>query len=577
MDRLKRKPYIVGMVLGALALAFGALMFAMPSKAEAPRLEQKLPADTVGFVQVSDLRAQALNIIESEAWRAFSRENQSASSLFMIAVNHTGALDASYALALLGAETGADGNPKPGFVLVAEFSDWEARYSFERRVLKLARDSNEKGVEKTTEEYGDEEIEVLTKDGRNQLAYAHTNATLIVSNGVGPIKKVLDVRFGKAKSLETNETFLKARTRTASREGMFGYVDGAALARMVESAPAAMSQGEGAAFRQLFDGLGLKSLESVAMSSAFADGRVVERVSVAAPQAEGVLKTATQNPPTPRALLALVPADALQAFDASVAGAPQVFDEMLALAERAAASGAAKQTPAGVLREFTEKTGVDLRGEIVGALGAEVCAAQLKSGEERGGVVILSLKDEAAFARLLDKVAQQKKATVTSREYKGVTVRQMTGEKGHGPTYTFLNGNFVASGDAFAVERVIDTAQGGPSLAASDAYRAASVSVEGAPQFVYFNSNADYLAHLGASLSNKEHEFKTTGTASNLRPSFAFGVARADGFYVESRSPLGTFPRIFAAMTSRLSDEKPGKTVEKKIEKEAGKQANAAE
>jgi len=568
---LKRKPYVIGIVLGALVLAFGAIMLAKPSKAEAPRLEQKLPADTVGFVQVSDLRAQALNIIESEAWRAFSRENQSASALFMMAVNHTGALDASYALALLGTETGADGNPQPGFVLVAEFSDWETRYTFERRVLKLAREANEKGVEKRTEEYGDEEIEVLTKDGRNELAYAHTNATLIVSNGAGPIKKVLDVRFGKAKSLEANETFLQARARTASREGMFGYLDGAALARTVESAPAAMSQGEGAAFRQLFDGLGLRSLESVAMSSAFADGRVVERVSVAAPRAEGVLKTVAQNPPTGRALLALVPADALQAFDASVAGAPQVFDELLALAEQASAQGA-KNSPASALREFTEETGIDFRGEIVGALGAEVCAAQLASGEERGGVVILSLRDEAAFARVLDKVAQQKKATVTAREYKGVTVRQITGEEGHGPTYAFLNGNFVASGDAFAVERVIDTAQGGASLAASDAYRAASAGVEGGPQFVYYNSNADYLARLGASLSNKEHEFKTTGTASTLRPSFAFGVARADGFYVESRSPLGTFPRVFAAMTSRLSDEKAGKkegkTVEKKVEKE---------
>ena len=119
MNRLKQKPYVIGIVLGALALVFGAIMLAKPSTAEAPRLEQNLPADTVGFVQVSNLRAQALNIIESEAWRAFSRENQSASSLFMIAVNHTGALDATYALALLGTETGADGKLRPGFVLVA--------------------------------------------------------------------------------------------------------------------------------------------------------------------------------------------------------------------------------------------------------------------------------------------------------------------------------------------------------------------------------------------------------------------------------------------------------------------------
>jgi hypothetical protein len=564
------------MVLGALALVFGALMLAKPSAAEAPRLEQYLPSDTVGFVQVSNLRAQALNIVESEAWRALSRENQSASSLMMMAVNHAGALDASYAVALLGTEADEKGNPRPALVLVGEFDSETERREFQHGMLQLGRRVNEKGVEANSEEYGNAKVTVVKKEGGEGFTYAQGGRTFLLSNSTDSIKKVLDVRAGKAKSLETSETFLRARTRTSSREGMFGYLDGAALARVVESAPAAMSQGGGAAFRQLFDGLGLKSLESVAMSSAFADGRVVERVAVAAPHAEGVLKTATQNPPTERALLALVPADALQAFDASVAGAPQVFDELLALAEQASANGA-KPSPASALREFTEKTGIDLRGEIVGALGAEVCAAQLASGEERGGVFILSLKDEAAFARVLDRVAQQKKATVTSREYKGVTVRQMTGEKGHGPTYAFLNGNFVASGDAFAVERVIDTAQGGASLAASEAFRAAGAAVEGAPQFVYFNSNRDYLARLGAALSNKEHEFKTSGTASNLRPSFAFGVARADGFYVESRSPLGTFPRVLAAMTSQLSDNKGGKTAVKKVEKEAEKKAGAAE
>lgn len=554
MNRLKRKPYVVGMVLGALALVFGAVMLAKPSAAEAPRLEQYLPADAVGFVQVSHLRAQALHIIESEAWRAFSRENQSASSLLMMGLNHANVLDASYAVALLGTEADERGNPRPAIVLVGEFDDESDRREFQQMYLQLGRRVNAKGVEANSEEYAGAKVTVV-KEGAEGFTYAQGDRTFLLSNSTDAVKRVLDVRAGKAKSLETNETFLRARTRTSSREGMFGYLDGAALARVVASAPAAMSEGQGGAFRQLFDGLGLKSLESVAMSSAFADGRVVERVAVAAPNAEGLLKTAAQNPPTGRALLALVPADALQAFDASVAGAPQVFDELLALAE-SAAPGDAKKGPASMLREFTEKTGIDLRGEIVGALGAEVAAAQLAAGDDRGGVVILSLRDEAAFAQALEKVAQQKKAVVTLREYKGVAVRQMSDGKGDGSFYAFVNGNFVGSGDAFPVERVIDTAQGGASLAASDAFRAASSSVEGAPQFVYFNANRDYLARLGASLSNKEHEFRTEGAASNLRPSFAFGVARADGFYVESRSPLGTFPRVLAAVTARLPDQK---------------------
>jgi hypothetical protein len=47
-----------------------------------------------------------------------------------------------------------------------------------------------------------------------------------------------------------------------------------------------------------------------------------------------------------------------------------------------------------------------------------------------------------------------------------------------------------------------------------------------------------------------------------LRPSFAFGVSQAAGFYVESRTPLGTFPRLLTAVTSKLGSEKKEKPSE---------------
>src|SRR5829696_6885119 len=114
--------------VAALVLAgVAAARFAPPTKAVNPRLERLLPADTVGFVEVTDLRAQALKVIESEAWREFSKGNSAASSLFMIGANHGGVLDASYAVALLGVGSGESGRPEPQFVVVAQFSDWEAR------------------------------------------------------------------------------------------------------------------------------------------------------------------------------------------------------------------------------------------------------------------------------------------------------------------------------------------------------------------------------------------------------------------------------------------------------------------
>ena len=559
MEKLKSKSFILFAAAVLLVVGVSVAQFARPTKAENPRLERLLPADTVGFVEVNDLRAQALKVIESEAWREFSKENSAASSLFMIGANHAGALDASYAIALLGVGNTEDGKPEPQFVVVAQFDGWESRRTFENRVLRFVTEGQQqKGIETKTEEYEKAKLNVVTQQGKHSFAYAYANEQLVVSNTAAAVKRVLDVRAGKQPSLETNETFKRARAASPGVDGMFGFLDGAALTRIVDGTQVAGEDEKLAAFRQLFHGLGAASVQSASFTSTFEDGRVVERFGVVAPKREGVLATVAANPPTEGKLLALVPETAVQAFDASVANAPQTFDQMFALASQLS-NQAGKKGPEEGLAQFTEKTGVDLRNEIVGAVGTEVCAAQLTSGtseEGASGVIIVNLKDEAAFAGALAKFAEKNKRETTEREYKGVKVRRIAGEKGHGLEYAFVNGNFVGSGKPEAVESIIDTAQGGRSLKESAAYKSAASQLQAPAQFVYFNTNADYLNHLGRNLQGGEQSFKTEGQSANLRPSFAFGVTREDGFYVESRTPLGTFPRLLTAVTAKLGGEK---------------------
>jgi hypothetical protein len=558
VEKLKSKSFILFAAAVLVLVGVAAAQFAQPTKAENPRLERLLPADTIGFVEVSDLRAQALKVIESEAWREFSKENSAASSLFMIGANHAGALDASYAVALLGVHPTEEGKPEPQFVIVAQFDGWESRRTFENRVVRFVSGGQQKGIETKTEEYEKAKLNVVTKQGKQGFAYAYANELLVVSNRAEAVKRVLDVRASKQPSLETNETFKRARAASPGVDGMFGFLDGAALTRIVDGAQVAGADEKVAAFRQLFHGLGAASVQSASFTSTFEDGRVVERFGVVAPNRAGVLATVASNPPTEGALLALVPEGAVQAFDASVANAPQTFDQMFALASQLS-NQSGKKGPGAGLAEFTEKTGVDLRAEIVGAVGTEVCAAQLSAGapeEGHGGVILVNLKDEAAFAGALAKFAEKHQRATTEREYKGVKVRRIAGEKGGGLEYAFVGGNFVASGKGWAVERVIDTAQGGPSLKASAGYQSAAAQLQGPAQFIYFNTNADYLDHLGRTLQGGGQEFKTEGQRASLRPSFAFGVTREDGFYVESRTPLGTFPRMLTAITSKLGGEK---------------------
>jgi len=565
MERLKSKGFIL--FAAAVLLIVGvaaAVEIARPTKAENPRLERLLPADTVGFVEVNDLRAQALKVIESEAWREFSRENSAASSLFMIGANHAGTLDASYALALLGVSQTEDGKPAPQFVIVGQFDDWDSRYTFENRVLRFVKDGKSKGVEAKTEEVDGVRVVTVKRLGVQRFTYAAKDSLLVVSNTDAAVRRVLDVRAGRAPSLETSEKFKQARAGSGAVDGMFGYLDGAALTAIVDNAQVGGDEKAAervAAFRQLFHGLGAASVQSASFTSAFEDGRVVERFQVVAPTREGVLATIAANPPTEARLLALVPETAVQAFDASVANAPQTFDQMFALAS-AISNQAGKKGPEEGLALFTEKTGIDFRSEVVGAVGTEVCVAQLTAvGSEGGpsGVILVNLKDEAAFAGALAKFAEKNGRETTEREYKGVKVRRVAGKEGRGLEYAFVGGNFVGSGRPENVERVIDTAQGGRSLKDSAAYQSAAARLQGPAQFVYFNTNSDYLNRLGRTLQGGEQTFKTEGQIANLRPSFAFGVTRADGFYVESRTPLGTFPRLLTAVSSRLGGEEQKK------------------
>ncbi|HZI18215.1 MAG TPA: DUF3352 domain-containing protein [Pyrinomonadaceae bacterium] len=558
MRRLKRKPFLFGIGAAAVLLALAASQFAGTSRAGSPRLERYLPAETVGFVEVNDLRAQAVRIIESEAWREFVKENQAASSLFMITANHAGALDASYAVALLGAGAGG-----PEFVALAEFDDSGARRTFERRVLNLARGTDGQGAKTTTEEYEGVKINHVARGegpgegkGRGEgrgFVYARVENSLYLSNSAAAVKRALDVRGGRAASLETNETFRRARAAAGANDGMFGFLDGAALTRVVDAVPDGAEGKKGAAaFRQFFRGVGADSVRSVAFTSTFEDGRVAERFYVTAPERSGVLATVAANPPTTQALLDLVPEDALAAFDASVANAPQAFDHLLALAAEHA-GGRGGKGPAEGLAEFAAKTGVDFRAEVVGALGGEVCLAQLPDGEGRLGVFVLNVKDPAAFEQTLRKVAASKGGTVAEREFRGVRVGRVTGEQGHGFEFAFVGGtNVVLSGEGRGVERVIETAQGGRSLRSSAAYAAASAGATGA-QFVYFNTNADYLGRLGRVLKSGGAEgVRTEARGGSLRPSFAYGATRPEGFVVESRTPLGTFPRLLTVVATKF-------------------------
>jgi hypothetical protein len=253
-------------------------------------------------------------------------------------------------------------------------------------------------------------------------------------------------------------------------------------------------------------------------------------------------------------LLKLVPEDATQVFDASIANVPQAFEDAVTLMAQLNTHFGGRG-PEAILQEIQAKSGLDLRNDILAALGSEVCMMELP-GERHNGALLLNLRDEAVLSQALEKIAAHERRTITARDYQGVQIRMIPGKSDDGLHYAFLGGNFVAGGNAAVVEKIVDTARSGRSLSATTAFAEASAELSSDPLFVYYGSNRNYLNHLGRMLSTSKKEFVPSEQQADLRPNFAFGLTKPDGLYIESHSPLGTFPRLLTMVVSRLSLEK---------------------
>jgi hypothetical protein len=558
----KLKSLFIILTIGLMVVGVAAWKFAVTSRAEAPHMERYLPATTLAFIQVHDLREQTLHIADSDAWKEFSKSNPSASSLFLMAANHTGLLDASYAVAVTGVTVG-NGEPEPNFALIAEFSSEDTRRSFERRILGPLQHAGGSNNPAKTEDYGNVHIKVIGSGTRDSAAYAQVGNLLILANNVDTVKSIVDAHDGKIKTLGENPQLAQARSHVGYNDGMFGFVDGVAMTNLIDNVPV-KGQNAVSMFRELFHASGADSTQSVAMTSSFANGRVVERFTIVTKDGgHGALHSILNNPGTKQELLNLVPFNADAVADVSIANAQQTFEDLTAMVNKLAAEHGQHSTD-DLFQDIFNQTGIDVRNDIVQSLGSEACLADLNIDGKHAPTVILAVADQDKFNHVMEMLAQKAKKTITSQDYQGIQIKSAAVEKEGSVSYAFVNGNYVASSNLIAVQQIIDTAKNGKSLSASDAYRGAASQLNVSPQFVFYGSNNHYLQEMSEMIPGQNKELKTTAADTNLAPSFAFGVARPDGLYVESYSPLGTFPHLLGLVTSKLAADQSVQLDQKK-------------
>lgn len=553
MVKSRRKTLILLSAVILIGSSLTASWFVSRSAAPAHRLERYLPSDTIAFIEVLDLRTLALRIAESDAWQQFARANPTATSAFLIGVNHAGILDAGYAAALLMSRS-PDGQASPEIVLVAEFDSTDARRLFERRALQLWQRYGRAKTFLPNERYADADIFRLP-GSRENLIYARSDRLVVLSRSSEAAKKILDVRQGRAPSLESNPHLIQ--TRQGGFNDVIGFIDGSAVRRLIESLPTDDPQ-EGELLREILMKAGADSIPSVVLTSTFDEGRVIERLHLAvAGGGRGLTRVIVTTPPTPRALLSLVPQDAEQILDISTATVGEATEVIRALLDHARAT-LGRRTPRDVLEDIRGKTGIDVHAELLSSLGSEACLVDLRRGEAHRRVLLVSVRDHARVARALEKLALSLGYSVLSPNASGASVTSLVGTSNRALLhYAFADGVFIASDSFDAVGKVLDTARSGRSLLDSTSYREALNDLPEDAAFLFYGANRDYLNRLGRLLSAGKKDFTPTPLQVDLKPSVAYGIIEPDSVTIESRSPLGIAPRLVTAILAWLSKETP--------------------
>lgn len=551
MVKPRKKTLILLTVVILIGSGLTASRFVSRSAAAVHRLERYLPADTIAFIEVPDLRTLALRIAESDAWQQFARANPTATSAFLIGANHSGILDAGYAAALLTSQS-PDGHASPELVLVAEFDSTDARRLFERRALQLRQRYGRARPLLPNERYADADIFRLP-GSRENLIYARSDRLVVISRSFEAVKRILDVRQGRAPSLESSPHLIEARQ--GGFNDIIGFIDGSAAHRLIASLPASDPQ-EAQLLREILMEAGADSITSVALTSTFDEGRVIERLHLAvAGGGRGLARILMTTPPTPRALLSLIPQDAERIFDISTATVGEATGVIRALLEHARAT-LGRRTPHDVLEDIREKTGIDVQADLLSSLGSEACVVDLSRGEAHQSVLLVSVRDQARVAQALEKLALSLGYRVLSTD--GASITSLVG-KSHRALlhYTFADGVFIASDSFDAVGKVLETARSGRSLLDSASYREALSDLPDNAAFLFYGTNHDYLNRLGRMLSSSKKDFSPTPLQVDLKPSVAYGIIEPDGVTVESRSPLGIVPRLVTVILTWLTKETP--------------------
>jgi hypothetical protein len=523
-------------LVGLIAVVAAAVLFwQLTGRAASPQLERFLPADTIAFVEGANLSEQVLRLVETKAWQAFSRAHPEAASGALLGANYSGLLRADVAAGLVRLKTNGD-RAEPVGVVLAESDNADFKGNVEAFI------SGRFGEKATTTEYRGVTITTYDGDRGPRLSTAQLDDLFIFSDRVDGTKEVIDAAGGHVPSLATSARLTAVRQRLGYTDGLFGFVDAEQARRALHEAHQMKWRSRHAGdVEQVIQALGVDSVTAIGGACSFEDGGMVERFRVEIPNGgTGVVRSLLRAPAGPRQILSVIPAGAGHVFVATVSDPSTVYDQLHQVFQRAASPRCE-----GSLEAELAELGVDLKSDVVAALGGEMAIVEVPGSSSRHRVAgIVQVHDPERIAQSFKQVAAKKDLALDEATYAGRPFLTLhSGSRANHKIHLAFVDSFLVSGDEDAVRAVIDAQASGRTMAAAAEYQQAFGNRASSSLFTFYSTNDRLLGLMSQTLGRGTAGAPVAAT-EKLFPTALYGVAESDGLYIESRSPLGTVPHI---------------------------------
>ncbi|RMG55330.1 MAG: hypothetical protein D6723_02935, partial [Acidobacteria bacterium] len=280
---------------------------------------------------------------------------------------------------------------------------------------------------------------------------------------------------------------------------------------------------------------------------------VAERLFLAIPDGgAGIVRVMLDAPPLTGEILSIIPAAANRVFIASLGDPVALYDEIYGATLQAVGSdGEAK------IHRLLARWGVDIRNELLAAIGQQMAIVSLPSAERDHprAALMVEVLDARRVKRAIDRIARTHQLAVVEASVAGQPMFILDGERSsHSIYYAFVNQFLVASESRSAIEAIIEAHRSGDTMAVSMAYRRAFADRDSSSLLTFYDTNEHLLERIARGLN----EGRLVATplvreAEALFPTTWVGAAEKDGLYIESLSPMGTFPYLLTRLMATVS------------------------